>query len=153
MNQDFLYSGRSRTPKMNFWIRFFRWIRASCCLFLFSYLTLPPRFSKNFKNFCKNEGPLITGECLRRCWWRIMETKCVDDNYKMLVTVLVILVTNIHYLFTLASGTNIYKSSPTLSHQHHDVTNMTVTLVNGWPENPRLNLSTPRKSNSSSILL
>ena len=38
-------------------------------------------------------------------------------NYKMLVTVLAILATNIHYLFTLASGIN--KSSPFLSHQHH----------------------------------
>ena len=27
-------------------------------------------------------------------------TKCVGDNFKMLVTVLAILVTNIHYLFT-----------------------------------------------------
>ena len=38
-----------------------------------------------------------------------METKCVDDNFVMLVTVLAIL-----YLFTLASGTNNEKiKSPT----------------------------------------
>ena len=43
----------------------------------------------------------------------MLETKCVGDNYEMLVTVLAILVTNIHYLFTLASGTNIPKMSPT----------------------------------------
>ena len=62
----------------------------------------------------------------------MLETKCVGNNFKMLVTVLAILVTNINYLFTLASGnniqrcrqdpnsvTNIRKLSPTLSHQHH----------------------------------
>ena len=27
---------------------------------------------------------------LHRCWWRMLETKCVNDNYKMLVTVLAI---------------------------------------------------------------
>ena len=43
----------------------------------------------------------------------MLETKCVGINFKMLVTVLAILVTNIHYLFTLASGTNIQKMSPT----------------------------------------
>ena len=39
----------------------------------------------------------------------MLETK--DD--KMLVTVVALLVTNIHYRFTLASGTNILKMSPT----------------------------------------
>ena len=39
---------------------------------------------------------------------RYLETKCVGDNYKMLVTVLAILVTSIHYLSTLASGTNLF---------------------------------------------
>ena len=37
----------------------------------------------------------------------MLETKCVGDNYKMLVTVLAIFVTKIP------------KSTPTLSHQHH----------------------------------
>ena len=51
----------------------------------------------------------------------MFETKCVGDNNKILVTILAILVTNIHYLFTLASGTNFQKISPTskFSHQHH----------------------------------
>ena len=44
----------------------------------------------------------------------------------VLVTVLAILVTNIHYLFTLASGTNIQKMSPTLSRQLPLVTNITL---------------------------
>ena len=47
---------------------------------------------------------------LNRCWWRMMETKCVGDNLKVLVTVLAILATNIIYLLTLASGTNIQKT-------------------------------------------
>ena len=38
----------------------------------------------------------------------------------MLVTVLAILVTNFHYLFTLASGTNIQKMSPTSKFSHQN---------------------------------
>ena len=54
-----------------------------------------------------------------RCWWRMLETKCVGDNFKMLVMVLTISVTNILYLLTLASGTNIQKMSPrSQCHQH-----------------------------------
>ena len=64
---------------------------------------------------------------LHRCRWRILATKRVGDNFKMLVTVLAIFVTNIHYLFTLASDTNIPKSSSTLRRQRQDVTNITVT--------------------------
>ena len=76
---------------------------------------------------------------LHRCWWRKLETKCVGDNLRLLVTVLAILTTNILYVLTLASGTNILgchqdlksvannpKLSPTVSHQHHNITNMTV---------------------------
>ena len=72
----------------------------------------------------------------------MLETKCVDDNLKMLVTVLAISVTNILYFITLASGTNIQKMSPninfvanilklspTVSHQHQNVTNMTVAAI------------------------
>ena len=50
---------------------------------------------------------------LHRCWWGMLEMNCVGDNNKMLVTVLAILITNIHYRFTSASGTNIQKISPT----------------------------------------
>ena len=49
----------------------------------------------------------------------MLETKCVGDNYEMLVTVLVILVTNIHYRFIKALDSNIKQISPLLSHQHH----------------------------------
>ena len=51
----------------------------------------------------------------------MLETKCVGDNSKMLETVFAIFVTNTHYLFTLASDTNIQKMSPKskFSHQHH----------------------------------
>ena len=37
---------------------------------------------------------------LHRCWWRMLETKCVGENFKMLVTILAILVTKILYLLT-----------------------------------------------------
>ena len=43
---------------------------------------------------------------LHRCWWRMLETKCVGENHKILVTV-------------RNSVTNSQKSSPTLSHQYH----------------------------------
>ena len=38
--------------------------------------------------------------------------KCVGGNFKMLMTVLVISVTNMIYLLTLALGANIQKMSP-----------------------------------------
>ena len=44
------------------------------------------------------------------------ESKCVGDNFQMLVTVSAILVTNIQ------------KLSPTLSHQHYEVTNINDTI-------------------------
>ena len=48
----------------------------------------------------------------------MLETKCIGDNYNMLVTTLI---TNTNYLFTLASDTSIQKMSSTskFSHQHH----------------------------------
>ena len=62
----------------------------------------------------------------------MLKTKFADDNFKMLLTVLAILVTNILYHLTLALGINIQKMSPrlysvanilklsaTVSHQHH----------------------------------
>ena len=60
---------------------------------------------------------------LHRCWWRMLESKCVGVKFKVLVTVLTILVRNNHYLFTWASGTNIRKMSPTskFSHQHRQI--------------------------------
>jgi len=72
----------------------------------------------------------------------MLEMKSVGDNFKMLVTVLAILVTNILYFLTLASGcptskrwhqdlkfvAKILKLSPTVSHQHHNVTNMTLAV-------------------------
>ena len=76
---------------------------------------------------------------LHRCWCRMLETKCVGDNFKMLVTILIMLVTNILYLLTskrchqdLNSVANILKLSPTVSHQHHNVTNMTVAENLTW---------------------
>ena len=50
----------------------------------------------------------------------MFETKCVADNYKIMLTAFAILVTNIDYHFTLASDNNIQKMSSTskFSHQH-----------------------------------
>ena len=44
----------------------------------------------------------------------------VGDNFKMMMTVLANLVTNIYHILTLASGTNIQKMSPRskFGHQH-----------------------------------
>ena len=39
-----------------------------------------------------------TKKWLHRCWWRMLETKCVGDNFEMLVTVFAVFVTNILYL-------------------------------------------------------
>ena len=57
---------------------------------------------------------------LHRCWWRMLETKCVGDNFEILVTALAVFVTNILYHSTLASGTNVQKMSPIskFCHQH-----------------------------------
>ena len=54
-----------------------------------------------------------------RCWRRMLEAKCVGDNFEMLVTVLTVLVTNFIYLLTLASA-NIQKMSSIAKfcHQH-----------------------------------
>jgi len=42
----------------------------------------------------------------------MLDAKCVGDNFEMLVTNLTVFVTNSLYLFTLALGTNIQKTSP-----------------------------------------
>ena len=61
---------------------------------------------------------------LHRCWWRMLETKCVGDNLEMLVTVSGAFVTNILYLLAYASGTNIEVLSLTSKNCHQDkVTN------------------------------
>ena len=53
-------------------------------------------------------------------WWQLHD---VGDNFMRLVTVLVIWI--IHYLFTLASSTNIQKMSPRskFCHQHPKIVN------------------------------
>ena len=43
---------------------------------------------------------------------RMLKTKCVGDNFKMLVTALAFFVIKILYLLAKASGTNIQKMSP-----------------------------------------
>ena len=80
-----------------------------------------------------NQGCQCWNKWLHRFWWRMLETICVGDNFKMLVTVLAILVTNIHYLFILRPGTNIHKMSPTSQNRHQLlVTNISFTEINFW---------------------
>ena len=94
-----------------------------------------------YKNFTFPRQ-LCSDNIWSRCWWRMLLTKCVDYNYKMLVTVLAFLVIKIRYLFTEPSGTNIqqchqhriyviniFKSSRTLSHRHCDVSEITVNQM------------------------
>ena len=57
---------------------------------------------------------------LHRCWWRMLETKCICDNLKMLMAVL----SHLHR----DSLTYIWKLSPPISHHYHDVTNITVIV-------------------------
>ena len=63
----------------------------------------------------------------------MLETKCVGDNFEMLVTVSAVFVISLLYLLTLASGTNIQKMSPISKFFHekknchqHKVTNIYV---------------------------
>ena len=77
-----------------------------------------------------------------RCWWPVLETKCVVGNRRLLVTGLVLLITGIHF-FKISIGphyskdisvivTNIEFQSPSLTHQHHHVTNINVTDGFRW---------------------
>ena len=55
-------------------------------------------------------------------------TKCFDDNCKMLATILAVVVTNILYLLTLVSGTNIQKMSRRLKFWYQNP--KIVTIIN-----------------------
>ena len=57
--------------------------------------------------------------------------ECVAENFKILVTVLTVFVTNIMYLLIKASGINIEISSltPENCYQHSLVTNIYVVLL------------------------
>ena len=79
----------------------------------------------------------------------MLVTKCVGDNFKMLVTVLAILVTNIHLFCSLTSGTNIQLLSPTTRDQHHDVTNIVATVKSDMPSYAEHFLLVPVKSGAS----
>ena len=62
----------------------------------------------------------------------MLETKYVSDNYQMLVAVLAISMINIHLHLSVEHQhskdvTNMEIQLPTLSHQHQDFTNTTVT--------------------------
>ena len=65
--------------------------------------------------------PKLNGQLnwLHRCWWQMLETKCVGDNFEMLVTFLAVFVTNILYLLTY-DGVNVGHQQP------KDVTNIEI---------------------------
>ena len=76
---------------------------------------------------------------LHRCWWRMLETKCVGDNFKMLVTVFCHFGPQ-HPLFFYISVrhqhskdvTKIEIPTPTSKNGHQlQVTNITVTILFG----------------------
>ena len=56
--------------------------------------------STNQSNKLEELIRLHQSDWLHRCWWRMLKTKYVGENFKMLVTVLAISVTNSLYLFT-----------------------------------------------------
>ena len=60
--------------------------------------------------------------------------KCVGHNFKMLVTILAVLVDgNIHYLFTLASDTNFRKMSTRLKFSYRHPKIVTYVTDYEWP--------------------
>ena len=86
--------------------------------------TLIPGWSNDNFQAESTNGNIDVGD--EMCWWQL---------YKMLVTVLAILVTNIHYLFTLASRTNIeIQSSTPLSPNsyHKNIQNCRTGALHSW---------------------
>ena len=57
---------------------------------------------------------------LHRCWWRMLKTKCVGDNFEILVIVFAVFGTIIHYHFT-------YSRAPT-SKRCHEYLNSVTTI-------------------------
>ena len=75
-----------------------------------SEITAIKSFGDNTKH-CKSkigwqwcQGYIDVGD---GCWRRMLETKCVGNNFEMLVTVLAVYVISILYLLSQALGTNI----------------------------------------------
>ena len=64
---------------------------------------------------------------LNQCWGRMLVTKCAGENFQLLVTILAILDTKIHYLFTLELVTNIQKVSPSSKYCHQLAKNVTIS--------------------------
>ena len=81
-----------------------------------------------------NERFIIVYHQLHRRWWRMLETKYVGDNFKMLVSVLAILVTNILCLSMSGTSKRCHQDLNSVAnilkcHQRHNVTIMTVALL------------------------
>ena len=84
----------------------------------------------NYLDVYNNKAAILVSSLqLHQCWWRMLETNCVGDNFRILVTVLAILITNIHFLLGLASSKPSVKSSTSQCHQHH-CHNHTLSVLN-----------------------
>ena len=110
-----------------------RWLAKFCQSFT-KFCQTFTRFCQTFTKFCQTLAKFcqaITFFCqtinclaksyrspwlwLHRCWWRMLETKCVGDKFEMLVTDL------IHW----ENHQHAEKSWQHNGHQHNDVTNIT----------------------------
>ena len=85
------------------------------------YLSLKSTSGINGRRFKTEIGKSNVGGSVGGFLWAasMLVTKCVGDNLEMLVTVSAIFVSNIFYLLTLASGSNIQKMSPISKFPHH----------------------------------
>ena len=107
-----------------------------------------PRFPSRLSSVPKLDKIFNTESVwLHQCWWWMLETKCVGDNFKMLVTALTVFVINILYFLTLAPRTNILKMSQIskFCHQHPKiVTNIkpstSTRYVANFHKNDKINI-------------
>ena len=92
-------------------------------LYRFAYL-ICTAYNGKIRHLGKHNCTDISMSWLNRCWWRILETKCFGDNFETIVTVLVVFVTNVFYVSTLASREPTSKRC----HRHRN----TVTNTQKW---------------------
>ena len=82
---------------------------------------------------------------LHRCWWRMLETKYVGDNFEMLVTVLAVFVTNILYILALVQPSTTkrchqYRNSVTKNQKFAEIKWPTLTFHQHLPHQHHQNL-------------
>jgi len=80
----------------------------------------------SFLELISASEPIMVNIWLHRCWWRILETKCAGDNYKILGDGLVISVTNCWPTSTIFLH---WRRAPISTNRHQmKVTKITVTV-------------------------